>query len=119
MLVGVLNCSDAGVGVRNLELLADIGYKLENCAEVAGADAAGAVDDKADVGRIEARLAANQPIGVADPLHQGLDHLVEAEPTGHIDGVETICPAHGLQGNKDGCNRNSARLFQPGCVSKL
>lgn len=109
LLVGVLNGSDAGVRVRNLKLLADVGYKLENRAEVAGADAAGAVDDEADVSRIEARLAANQPIGVADPLHQGLDHLVEAEPTGHVDGVETICPAHCLRGN----TRMDAMEIQP------
>lgn len=76
LLIGILNSSDAGVGVWNLKLFADVGYKLEDCAEVAGADAAGAVDYKTNVSWIEARLAANQPIGVADPLHQGLDHLV-------------------------------------------
>lgn len=76
LLIGVLNSSDARVGVRNLKLLADVGYKLEDCAEVAGADAAGAVDYETDVSGIEARLAANQPIGVTDPLHQGLDNLV-------------------------------------------
>lgn len=76
LLIGVLNGSDAGVSVGDLKLLADVGYKLEDCAEVAGANAAGAIDYETDVGWIEAGLAANQPIGVADPLHQGLDHLV-------------------------------------------
>lgn len=76
LLIGVLNSPDAGVGVRNLKLLADVGYKLQHCAKVAGADAAGAVDYKTNVSRIEARLAAGQPVGVTDPLHQGLDHLV-------------------------------------------
>lgn len=49
LLVGILNGSDAGVRVRNLKLLADVGYKLEDCAEVAGADAAGAIDYETDV----------------------------------------------------------------------
>lgn len=99
LLIGVLHSSDACVGVWNLELLADVGHKLENRAEVAGADAAGAIDHEADVGGVEARLAASQPVGVAYPLHQGLHHLVEAEPAGHVDGIETTCPAHCLQGN--------------------
>lgn len=99
LLVGVLHRPDARVGVGNLELLADVGHELQNRAEVAGADAAGAVDDEADVGGVEARLAAGQPLGVTHPLHQGLHHLVQAEPAGHVDGIETICPAHCLRGN--------------------
>lgn len=99
LLVGVLHSSDARVGVRNLKLLADVGHKLEDGAEVAGANAAGAVDHEADVGSVEAGLAAGQPVSVAHPLHQGLHRLVQAEPAGHVDRVETICPAHCLQGN--------------------
>lgn len=99
LLVGVLHRPDARVGVRDLKLLADVGHKLEDCAEVAGADAAGAVDDEADVGGVEAGLAAGQPVCVTHPLHQGLHHLLEAEPAGHVEGIETICPAHCLHGN--------------------
>lgn len=97
LFVRVLNGSNAGVRVRNLKLLADVGYKLEDCAEVAGANAAGAIDHKTDVSRIKTCLAANQPVDITDPLHQGLDDLVEAEPAGHSDGIEAICSAHCLQ----------------------
>lgn len=113
LLVGVLHGSDARVGVRDLELLADVGHKLENRAEVAGADAAGAVDHEADVGGVEARLAAGQPVGVTHPLHQGLHHLVQAEPARHIHGVETVCPAHCLRGNM----RINAMEIQCACFS--
>lgn len=64
LLIGVLNSSDAGVSVRNLKLFADVCYKLQDCAEIVGANAAGAVDYKTNVSWIEARLAANQPLSV-------------------------------------------------------
>lgn len=99
LLVGVLHGPDACVGVGDLELLADVGHELEHGAEVAGAHAAGAVDDEADVGGVEARLAAGQPLRVTHPLHQGLHGLLQAEPAGHVDGIETAGPAHCLRGS--------------------
>ncbi|KAI6071764.1 Striatin isoform X3 [Aix galericulata] len=50
LLIRVLDSSDAGVGVRNLKFLADVGYKLEDSAEIASANTAGAIDYEADVG---------------------------------------------------------------------
>lgn len=50
LLVGVLHGPNARVCLRNLKLLAEVGYKLKNRAEVARPYAAGAVDDEANVG---------------------------------------------------------------------
>lgn len=49
LLIRVLDSSDAGVGVRNLKFLADVGYELEDSAEIASANTAGAIDYEANV----------------------------------------------------------------------
>lgn len=52
LFISVLHSSDPGICIRNLKLLANIGYKLQNGAEVTCANAARSINDKPNVRRI-------------------------------------------------------------------
>lgn len=97
LLVGVLHRPHPGVRVRDLELPRDVGHELQHGAEVAGAHAAGAVDDEGDVVGVQAGLAADQAVGVTQPLHQRLRRLPQSKPAAHGQREEAVGATHGLK----------------------
>lgn len=107
LLVGVLHGADASVRVGDLELARDVGHELQHRAEVARADAAGAVDDERNVIGVEAGLAAHQLVRVAHPLHEGLHGLPKGEPACHRQREEAVGATHGLRRREDGVGFNT------------
>lgn len=97
LLVGVLHSAHARVCVRDLELPRDVGHELQHGAEVAGAHAAGAVDDEGDVVCVEAGLAAHQAVCATHPLHQRLHQLPQGKPAAHGQREEAVGPTHSLK----------------------
>lgn len=100
LLVGVLHGAHPRVCVRDLKLLRDVGHELQHGAEVAGAHAAGAVDDEGDVVGVEAGLAAHQAVSVTHPLHQRPHQLPQSKPAAHGQREEAAGPTHRLKERK-------------------
>ena len=100
LLVGVLHSAHPRVRVRDLKLARDVGHELQHGAEVAGAHAAGAVDDEDHVVGVEAGLAAHQALRVTQPLGQRLRQLPHSKPAAHGQREEAVGPTHRLQGRE-------------------
>lgn len=49
LLIGILDSSDSSVCVGNLKFFANVGYELEDSAEVSRANTAGSINDKSKV----------------------------------------------------------------------